>query len=46
MSKYSSPKYYQNNQESLQKNLLKAIQFFLKKKQEKSGNMIVNGTKI
>ena len=36
MSKYSSPKYYQNNQESLQKNLLKAIQFFLKKNGKKA----------
>ena len=36
MSKYSSPKYYQNNKEILQKNLLKAIQFFLKKNRKKA----------
>ena len=36
--------YYQENKERLQKNLVKDIKIFLKKK--KSDNMVVNDTKI
>ena len=36
MSKDSSAKYYQGNKESLQKNLLKDIKVFLKKRKKKS----------
>ena len=46
MSKNSSAKYYQNNKERLQKNLVKDIKVFLKKKKKKSDNMVVNDTKI
>ena len=46
MSKKSSAKYYQNNKERLQKNLVKDIKVFLKKKKKKSDNMVVNDTKI
>ena len=35
MSKDSSAKYYQNNKERLQKNLVKGIKVFLKKKEKK-----------
>ena len=35
MSKNSSAKYYQNNKERLQKNLVKDIKVFLKKKKKK-----------
>ena len=45
MSKDSSAK-YQNNKESLQKNLVKDIKVFLKKKKKTNGNMVVNDTKI
>ena len=41
-----SAKYYQENKESLQKKLPKDIKIFLKKERKKSGNMVVNGTKI
>ena len=46
MSKDSSAKYYQNNKERLQKELIKDIKVFLKKKKIKSNNMVVNDTKI
>ena len=46
MSKDSSAKYYQNNKERLQKELIKDIKVFLKKKKIKSDNMVVNDTKI
>ena len=46
ISKYSSAKYYQNNKERLQKNLVKDIKIFLKKKKKKNDNMVVNDTKI
>ena len=46
MYKDSSAKYYQNNKERLQKKHVKDIKVFLKKKKKKSGNMIVNNTKI
>ena len=35
MPKDSSAKYYQNNKERLQKNLVKGIKVFLKKKEKK-----------
>ena len=44
MSKDSSVKYYQNNKKKLQKELVKDIKVFLKKK--KKTNMVVNDTKI
>ena len=40
MSKDSSAKYYQNNKERLQKMVEKGIKVFLKKKKEKSNNMV------
>ena len=46
MSKNSSAKYYEKNKERLQKKLVKDIKIFLKKKKKKSGNMVVNVTKI
>ena len=46
MSKHSSAKYYEENKERLQKKLVKDIKIFLKKKKKKSGNMVVNVTKI
>ena len=46
MPKDSSPKYYQNNKERLQKKLVKDINVFLKKKKKKSNNMAVSDTKI
>ena len=46
MSKNSSAKYYEENKERLQKKLVKDIKIFLKKKKKKSGNMVVNVTKI
>ena len=46
MSKNSSTKYYQVNKERLQKNLVKDIKIFLKKKKTKSNNLVVNMTKI
>ena len=46
MSKTLSAKYCQKNKEKLQKRFVKYIKIFLKKKKEKSKNMIVNVTKI
>ena len=46
MSKYSSAKSYQDNKERLQKQLMKDIKVFIRKKNRKSNNMIVNDTKI
>ena len=46
MSKNVSAKYYQEKKETLQKKLVKDIKFFLKNKNEKSNNMVVNYTKI
>ena len=41
--KYLPVKYY--NRERLQKNLVKGIKIFLKKKKKNSNNMVVNVTK-
>ena len=46
MSKTLSAKYCQENKEKQQKRFVKYIKIFLKKKKEKSKNMIVNVTKI
>ena len=46
ISKDSSTKYYQNIKERLQKELVKDIKAFLKKKRKKSENMIMNDIKI
>ena len=46
MFKTLSAKYCQKNKEKLQKRFVKYIKIFLKKKKEKSKNMIVNVTKI
>ena len=46
MFKTLSAKYYQENKERLEKKLVKVIKIFLKKKKKKSGDMIVNVTKI
>ena len=46
MLKNSSAKYYQDNKERLQKKLLKDIKGFLKKKKNKSENMVMKDTKI
>ena len=46
MSKNLSAKYYQENKERLQRKIMKDIKIFLKKKKQKSGNMVVNITKI
>ena len=46
MSKNLSAKYYQENNERLQKNFVKDIKIFLKKKKKKSSNMVVNVIKI
>ena len=40
-SRNLSAKYNQENKERLQKSLVKAIKIVLKKKKEKSGNMVV-----
>ena len=45
MSKTLSAKYYPENKERLQKNLVKDIKIFLKKK-KKSNKMVVNVRKI
>ena len=45
MSKNLPAKYYQGNKKKLQKNLMKGIKIFLKRK-EKSNNMAPNVTKI
>ena len=44
MSKGLSAKHYQNNQERLQKKLVKNV--FLKKKKKKSDNIVTNNTEI
>ena len=46
MSKNLLAKYYQENKERLQRKIMKDIKIFLKKKKQKSGNMVVNITKI
>ena len=46
MSKTLSAKYYQQNKERLQKKLVKDIKIILKTKKKKSGNMVMNITKI
>ena len=46
MCKHLSAKYYQENKKRLQKNLVKDIKIFLKKKKKKGDNMVVNVTKI
>ena len=45
MSKNWPAKYYQESRESLQKNLVKDIKVFLKKKKKKSNKMVVIVTK-
>ena len=45
-AKDSWEKYYENNIERLQKNLLKDMKVFLKKKNKKSNNIVLNDTKI
>ena len=42
MSKILSAKYYQENKERLPKKLVKDIKIFVKKKNKKSNNMVVN----
>ena len=46
MSENLSAKHYQENKEILQKKLMKDIKMFLRKKEKKSDNMVVNVTKI
>ena len=46
MPKNLSAKYYQENKARMQKKLVKDIKIFVKKKKKKSGNMVVNDTKI
>ena len=46
MLKNSSAKYYQDNKERLPKKLLKDVKGFLKKKKNKSENMVMKDTKI
>ena len=46
MAKYSSAKFYQNNEERLQKKLVTDIKVFLRKKKKKSNNMVLNDTKL
>ena len=46
MCKHLSAKYYQENKKRPQKNLVKDIKIFLKKKKKKGDNMVVNVTKI
>ena len=46
MLKNSLAKYYQENKDRLQKKLLKDIKGFLKKKKNKSDNMVMKDTKI
>ena len=46
MSKDSSTKYYQNNKERLQKKSVKDIKVLVRKTKKKSGNMVLNDTKI
>ena len=45
MSKHISAKYY-HNKERLQKKLVKDIKIFLKKKEWKSNNLVINVTRI
>ena len=45
MFKDSSAKYYHINKERLQKNLMKDIKVFLKKKKKQSNKMVRNNTK-
>ena len=46
MSKTLSAKYYQKIKKDYKKKLMRNINIFLKKKKEKSHNMVVNVTKI
>ena len=46
MPKTLSGKYYQENKERLQKKSCKRYQHFSKEQKEKSGNMVMNVTKI
>ena len=46
ISKKLSAKYYQENEERLEKKLVKDIKIFLKKKKKKADNMVMNVTKI
>ena len=46
MFENSSAKYCQHNQDKLQKQLVKDIKVFLKKKKKKSDNMVVKDTKF
>ena len=46
MSKNSSARYYQANQERLLKKPMKDIKVFLRKRKKKSNNMVVKDTKI
>ena len=46
MSKDSSVKCSQNNKDRLQKKLVRDIKGFVKKKNKKNDNMVVNDTKI
>ena len=46
MYKNLSAKYYQENKKRLQKNLVKDIKIFLRRKKKKSNNIVVNVTKI
>ena len=46
MSKNLSTKYYQKSKERLQKKLVKDIKIFLKKKNKKRDNVVVNIKKI
>ena len=46
MSKNLSAKYYQENKERLQKNLVKDIKIFLNTKKATIDNMVMNITKI
>ena len=46
MSENLSAKHYQENKEILQKKLMKDIKMFLRNKEKKSDNMVVNVTKF
>ena len=46
MSKNLSARYYQENKERLRKKVMKDIKIFSKKKKKKSGNVVMNVTKI
>ena len=46
MSKSLSAKYYQENKERLQKNLVKDVKIRLKRKEKRSNNVVVNVVKI